>query len=98
MSSYRDKDRDIRHLASLYNGIAIVQLKALCWEALFDHELREDGVLEIIAQTCRSPIAQSPLFGPSISENMRRTFVSINKCVAVIVWNTGWLATCAESE
>lgn len=76
----------------------MVQLQARCWVALFDHQLRNNSVLEITAQVCKNPIAKSPLFSTSNPEHLRRPFVSINKRLAVIDWNCGWLATCAESK
>lgn len=65
---------------------------------LVDYDFRDDDVLEIAAQVCQKPVAQTPLFGQSIPGNVRRAFVSINKCVAVIIWNCGCLASCIESK
>lgn len=98
MSSFRDTSRDIRRLASLYNGVAMVQLKALCLNVCSNIDLRYDNKLEIWAQECQNPITQTPVFGDSVPEAFRRTFVSINKCIAVIVYNIGWLAHCLKRK
>lgn len=76
----------------------MMQLQALCWVALFDLQVRNNSVLEITTQVYKKPITKSPLFGTSNPEHLRRPFVSINKRVAVIDWNCGWLATCTESK
>ncbi|KAF2621368.1 hypothetical protein BU25DRAFT_416154 [Macroventuria anomochaeta] len=98
MSNTRDTNRDMRRLASLYNGVAFEQMRAMCWDVLVDHYLADDGFLEISAQVCQKPEAEEPLFGSVVSESMKRTFVSINKCVAAIVYNSAWLAFCVEGK
>lgn len=98
MSSLGETSNDIRRLASLYNGVAMVQLQALCWDVCSSIDLRYDNKVEIWAQKCQKPIQKTPLFGESVPEALRSMFVSINKCVAVIVYNTGWLAYCLERK
>lgn len=88
----------MRRLASLYNGVAMEQMLATCWEELLYSRLWEDNVLKIEAQPCREPTAQSPIFKADVSEEMRRTFVSINKCILVLAYNTGWLAHCTRGK
>lgn len=98
MNSSRDNGRDMHRLASLYNGVALEQLRAMCWGVLVDSRLNDDNVLEVFAQVCRSPIEQVPIFGADVSEDVKRTFVSINRCVAVIVYNSAWLAHCVGGK
>lgn len=72
---------------------------ATCWAVLVDSYMSSyDNVLEIDAQVCWRPISDTPLFGENVSEAIKRTFVSINRCVAVIVYNSAWLAYCSSGE
>lgn len=98
MSAFPSTYRDLRRIASLYNGVAVVQLLAMHWEQLVDFHLAHDNWLDISAQTCRKPIAEAPLFGHNDSNCVKGTVVSVNRCVSVINWNTAWLAYAVEGN
>lgn len=88
----------MHRLASLYNGVALVQMEVMHWEVLVDHYLREDDVLELRVQTCQKPVAVVPLFGPDVSDSMKRTVCSVNNCVTAVQHNTIWLAYFVEGR
>ncbi|KAF3042545.1 hypothetical protein E8E11_005261 [Didymella keratinophila] len=96
MSSSRDISRDIRRLASLYNDVTTVQLQALCFNVCASNDPRHDIKMEIWAQQGQKPTSTTSIFGDQVPERLSRTFISINKCIAVIVYNTGCLAHCWE--
>ncbi|KAF1348392.1 hypothetical protein EJ07DRAFT_184940 [Lizonia empirigonia] len=97
MTSSRETSRDMHRLAILYNGVALVQLEVMHWEVLVDHYLRKDGPLKLRVQTCEKPVADVPLFGPDVSDSMKKTVCSVNNCVAAVEHNTVWLAYCVEA-
>lgn len=98
LNDERDISRDMRRLASLYNGVAMEQLLAMYWNVLIDDRLNEDGKLRLDVQACNKPVAERALFGDRVSDSRKKTVVSVNKCVAVIDYNTPWLALCIEGN
>ncbi|KAJ8114462.1 hypothetical protein OPT61_g3659 [Boeremia exigua] len=97
MASSRDTERDMRRLAHLYNEVAMEQMLAMCWLRLKTANLdTARNVLEITAEDYEEPIKDAPIFDANVSEAMKKTFVSINQCIKVTLFNAGWLAYCAE--
>ncbi|KAJ4983524.1 hypothetical protein SVAN01_10986 [Stagonosporopsis vannaccii] len=67
----------------------------MCWEVLVTVRRSDSDVLKVNAPECSELIEKTHYFGDDVGEEMKRTFVSIDRCNMVLVYHTGWLAHCA---
>jgi hypothetical protein len=96
MGDSRDISRDMQRLASLYNGVVLEQLQGMRWDRLVRFRMTAEGKLRFEVKPCRRPVDQVSLFEPGVRESVKRTAVSVNKCITAIDHNTAWLAFCIE--
>ncbi|KZM20621.1 hypothetical protein ST47_g8232 [Ascochyta rabiei] len=78
MSSYQDISRNMYRLASLYNGVVLVQLEAMHWEVLVDDYLTDEGKICLVTQVCCKPREEVPFFGLRVSKSRKKTALSVN--------------------
>lgn len=96
MTGLRTIDRDMRRIAHLLITFVSIQLSMMTWRRLksIQHRVFSD---HFNAEPFDNA-AKKTQFPRGTSKDLRETFLSINRCVDVIAWNTGWLAHILERK
>ncbi|KAF2999832.1 hypothetical protein E8E13_007054 [Curvularia kusanoi] len=93
MASQRSLDRDMRRIAGLHIAASDVQTKIMSWVRLVEVREPSSKILHFIFEECTEPVDARPLYDLSqVSAAEANIFLNTNNCIAVVAWNTEWLA------
>lgn len=95
--SERSPMRDMYRIASLLVALAYAQFRAMSWDVLESVQDNPPAPQLFVAHRCKMPLAEEPL-ADCATEEQKRTFFSLMRCVSAVVWNTAWLAHLVEGN